>query len=399
MKILLPEGKESNMHMTDTKIIYPALFLVSILLSACGGGGGGGAAPGTTTVRSAYVANYGTNNVSQYAIDANGALSLKTTVAAVSGPTSVTVDPSGKYAYVANSFDSVISQYKIVGGVLTQMNPATEISGLAPVSFALDPSGKYAYAANSASNDVTQFSIDPTSGALTNLVTVSAGTSPAYITVTTDLLGKKYAYVVNVGIPTCPAPPTSCVVIAPSISQYSINATTGVLTPMAPEPLALGTDPASITVDPTGKYAYVANYGNSTISQYNIVAGALSPMTPVATVVGVPTTLLSLPTSIAIDPTGTHAYVANGSGVYQYAITNGALVELASPTIYTGGFAQRSITVDGSGKFVYMANQSDGSISQFSIGTGGQLSALSPNYVAGAATSQPYSITTAVSIQ
>jgi YVTN family beta-propeller protein len=389
------------MHLTDTKLKYPALCLVSMLLSACGGGGGGGgAAPGTTSVRYAYVANYGTNNVSQYSIDANGALSLKTTVAAVAGPTSITVDPSGKYAYVANSFDSVISQYKIVAGVLMQMTPATEQSGApgsAPVSFTLEPSGKYAYAANSGSDSVTQFSIDATTGALTNLVTIAAGKSPAFVTVTTDPAGNKNAYVLNTGFP-CPTPPGTCIAIAPSISQYSINATTGVLTPMATVTLVLGTDPASITVDPAGKYAYVANYGNNTISQYNIVAGALSPMSP-ATVLGVPTTLLSLPTSIAIDPTGTHAYVANGSGVYQYAITNGALVDLLTPTIYTGGFGQRAITVDGSGKFVYMANLSSDSISQFSIGTGGQLSALTPNYVTGAANSQPYSITTAVSIQ
>jgi 6-phosphogluconolactonase len=393
------------MHLTEKKIIYPALCLVSILLSACGGGGGGGAAPGTTSVRYAYVANYGTNNVSQYSIDANGALTMKATVAAVAGPTSITVDPSGKYAYVANSFDSVISQYKIVAGVLMQMTPATEQSGApgsAPVSFTLEPSGKYAYAANSGSDSVTQFSIDATTGVLTNLVTIAAGKSPAFVTVTTDPAGNKYAYVLNTGFP-CPTPPGTCVAIAPSISQYSINAMTGVLTPMATVTLALGTDPASITVDPTGKYAYVANYGNNTISQYNIVAGALSPMsTPT---VGGGSTALGLPTSIAIDPTGTHAYVANGSGVYQYTITSGALVELVPPTIYTGGFGQRSITVDGSGKFVYMANQSDGSIqnngtiSQFSVGTGGQLSALSPNYVTGAANSQPYSITTAVSIQ
>lgn len=385
------------MHLTNRKFYYPALFLVSMLLSACGGGGSGGnTATGTTSVRYAYVANYGTNDVSQYAIDANGALSLKTTVAAVSGPTSVTVDPSGKYAYVANSFDSVISQYKIVGGVLMQMTPPTELSGVAgsaPISFTLDPSGKHAYAANSGSDSVTQFSIDATTGALTNLVTIPAGRLPVFVTITTDPAGNKYAYVLNTGFP-CPTPPGTCAAIAPSISQYSINAT-GVLTPMATVMLTLGTDPASITVDPAGKYAYVANYGNDTITQYNIVAGELSP---VATVGGQATSL-RLPTSIAIDPTVTHAYVANGSGVYQYAIDTGALVDLSTSTIYTGGFGQRSITVDGSGNFVYMTNQSDGTISQFSIGTGGQLSALSPSYVAGAVTSQPYSITTAVSIQ
>jgi 6-phosphogluconolactonase len=375
------------MHLTNAKIIYRALCLVSILLSSCGGGGALGIA-----VRYAYVANFGTNKVSQYSIDANGALTLKATVAAVSGPTSVTVDPSGKYAYVANSLDSVISQYKIVAGVLMQMTPAaTEQSGApgsAPISFTVEPSGKYAYAANSGSNDVTQFSIDATTGALTNLVTVPAGTSPTFVTVTTDPAGNKYAYVVNQG--------------SNDISAYTINVSTGALTQIVcvlvcnGSNFRAGTAPASITVDHSGQYAYVANYGNNTVSQYNIVAGALSPMIPAT--VGGPTTQLSLPTSIAVDPAGNYAYVANGSGVYQYSIANGALIDsMSPPTILTGGTTPRSVAIDATGKYVYVANQGDDSISQFTIGTGGLLSM--PTVTHGAANSQPYSITTAVSTQ
>jgi len=104
------------MHLTDTKIIYPALLLVSIMLSACGGGGVGGTATGTTSVSSAYVANYGDNTISQYTIDAFGALTPIGTIAAGANPTSVTVDPTGKFVYVANSGGYTISQYTIGTG-------------------------------------------------------------------------------------------------------------------------------------------------------------------------------------------------------------------------------------------------------------------------------------------
>lgn len=380
------------MQLANTKIIYSSLCLVSILLSACGGGGGGALG---IAVRYAYVANFGTNKVSQYSIDANGALAMKTTVDAVSGPTSVTVDPSGKYVYVANSGDYVISQYKIVAGVLTSMTPSATnpLPGSSPVSIAVEPSGKYAYAANSGTDDVTQFTIDQTTGELTNPVTVPAGTSPTFVAVARDPAGNKYAYVVNAGIPSCVSP---CVAVAPSISQFSINPATGALLLTATVTLAMGTAPVSITVDPSGQYAYVANHDSNTVSQYNIVAGSLSPMS--APTVGGGSTALSVPFSVAIDPAGNYAYVANGSGVYQYSIANGKLTDnMSPPTILTGGTTPRSVSVDTSGKYVYVANQGDDTISQFTIGSGGILSA--PTVKPGAPNSQPYSITTAVSTQ
>jgi len=384
------------MHLTDTKIIYRALCLVSILLSACGGGGGG-AAPGTTTVRSAYVANSGDNTISQYTIDATtGALTQKAaaTVASISGltnstPSSVTVDPSGKYAYVANSGSEFISQFSIgAGGGLVPMNPPTVQSGNAgsgPISVTVDPMGRYVYAANSNENTVSLFTIASGGSLLfvTTFPSITGATWPGPVSVTVDPTGK-YVYVVNQS--------------SNFISQYTIGVG-GALAAMVPPTVTTGTNPVSITIDPTGKYAYVANYGSDTISQYNIgsvTPGALTPMAP-ATVGGV-STQLSFPTSIAIDPSGTYAYVANGSGVYLYSITNGALTDNMNPkTILTGGTTPRSITVDSSGKFVYVANQGDSTISQFTIGAGGTLS--TPTITSGAVNSQPYSITTAVSIQ
>lgn len=393
------------MHLTNTKIIYSALCFASLFLSSCGGGGSSASGP----VKVAYVANYGTNNISEYTIGANGALTLMATVPAGVAPTSVTVDPSGRYAYVANSLDSVISQYTIGagGGLVPAGSAQSGFAGSGPISVTVDSSGKYAYAANGGEDTVSQFTI--VGGALTGMVTVPTGNnSPVFVTVTTDPAGKKYAYVVNAGIP-CPSPSGSCVVVVPSISQYSINATNGALTPMSPVPLAAGMAPASITVDPAGKYAYVVNAGTpcppastscvtvpSTISQYKILAGVLTPQSPAW--VGGASTALSLATSLAIDPAGKYAYVANGSGVYQYSInSDGTLAEMSTPTIYTGGFIQRSIAVDA-GK-VYMVNLGSDTISQFSIGALGMLSALNPVSVStGAVGTQPYSITTAVSI-
>jgi len=83
------------------------------------------------------------------------------TVPAGQRPQSVTVDPTGKYAYVANNFDDNISQYTIgATGALSAMTPATVTAGNGPVYVTVDPSGKYAYVANYANGgNVSQYTI------------------------------------------------------------------------------------------------------------------------------------------------------------------------------------------------------------------------------------------------
>jgi len=51
--------------------------------------------------------------------------------------------------------------------------------------------------------------------------------------------------------------------------------------------MATGVAPHSVTVDPTGKFAYVANSGDNTVSQYGVGAdGALTPMASATVVTG-----------------------------------------------------------------------------------------------------------------
>jgi len=402
------------MHLNNIKTRNLALCLATMLLSACGGGGGGGsssAAPGTTTVYSAYVANYGSNNISQYTIDATtGALTSKAvpTVTSGAGPTSVTVDPTGKYAYVANSSGVGISQYTIgAGGGLVPLTPPTAPAGSAPISIAIDPTGKYAYAANSQSSDVSQFTIGaggllipmptPTVTPCSPLITSCAqGQWPISVTVDAK---SQYVYVANL--------------TSNSISQYNIG-TSGALTPMNPATVATGASPVSIAVagDSTGsKYVYVANNGSATVSEFSIgTGGALLNIGTIAAGNLSPPT--SLPTAITVagDSTGSkYVYVTNGAVVSQYTINpDGTLAAMTNPTIPAGITAQ-SVTVDTTGKYVYVANlngsfsgfsSGTGTVSQYSIGAGGELTAMSiPAVASGGVGSQPYSVTTAVSIQ
>src|SRR5260370_5153461 len=65
-----------------------------------------------------------------------------------------------------------------------------------------------------------------------------------------------------------------------NVSAYSINGTTGALTPVAGSPFPAGTKPFSVAVDPTGQFVYLANDGSNDASAYTI-AGSSGALTPV----------------------------------------------------------------------------------------------------------------------
>src|SRR5256714_3042202 len=109
---------------------------------------------------SAYVANDGSANVSQYAIATAGELSALSpaTVAAGSVPVGVAVTPDGKSAYVTNAGSASVSQYDVdaLTGALSPKTPATVAAGSPPAGVAVTPDGKSAYVTNFTSTSVSQ---------------------------------------------------------------------------------------------------------------------------------------------------------------------------------------------------------------------------------------------------
>ena len=364
-----------------------------------------GAQPVQAVPKYAYVANSVSNTVSQYSIGASGDLVPMTppTVATGTTPSSVTVDPSGKYAYVANSFNGAggnsVSQYSIAAnGTLTPMTTATVAAGTSPSSVTVDPSGKYAYVTNTGSGSISQYSIDA-NGALVPMATASvpscnattalvcASTFPQLpwpVSVTVDPSGR-YVYVANL-------------FSFYNVSQFAIGAT-GALIRITHPDVKVGANPYSVTVHPSGKYAYIANsfngvdslsgaVGNS-VSQYTIDAtGMLTPMVTATVPAG------TSPISVTIEPSGKYAYAANktSNDVSQYTIgVDGALTPMTPATI-AAGTSPSSVTVDPSGKYVYVTNNGGANISQYLIGAGGALSPMTTATVT--AGSGPTAVTT-----
>jgi YVTN family beta-propeller protein len=273
---------------------------------------------------------------------------------------SVTVDPFGKFAYVASAGNVWDIDF---GSVLTYaINPTTGalasttggIIGTGVIgtpeffnSVALDPSGKFAYAADGSDSEsaggVSMYTINATTGALASIGTIFAGTDP--VTVVVDPAGK-FAYVTNSG--------------SNDVSMYTIDATTGALTSIGTS--AAGTGPFSVAVDPAGKFAYVTNSGSNDVSMYTINAttGALTSIGMIAAGAG--------PGSVAVDPAGEFAYGVNfnSNDVSMYTI-NATTGALTSTGTIAAGMSPTSIAVHPSGKFAYVTNSASNDVSMYSI--------------------------------
>jgi len=361
------------------------------------GSGGGSSKPSTFTITAgavdpqsiamdpagkfAYVASEGCGGgaggfVSMYTINpTTGALTLigRPTPSNDEFTDSVAVDPSGRFAYMASSgdvwdidFGSILT-YAInqTTGALTSTTGGINATGIngTPAFFnsvAVVPSGKFAYAADGGafpagsfggSSNVSMYTINNTTGALTPIGMITAEQP---VSVAVDPSGK-FAYAVNEN----DAPGS-----AGNVSIYTINATTGALASVGT--IDAGTDPLSVAIDPGGKFAYVANSGSNDVSMYTIDAttGNLTSIGSIAAGTS--------PYSVAVDPTGKFAYVANWTGpnsdgsvsMYTIDATTGGLTSIG--TIATE-LSPTSIAIHPSGKFAYVTNSGSNSVSMYSI--------------------------------
>jgi len=324
----------------------------------------------TPSPRFAYVPNFGDNTLSIYAVNAaTGQLRHNGYVATGTGPDAVSIDPSGKFVYVANQTSGTVSAYTInsATGALTKIGDVA--AGTSPQSIVVDPTGNFVYVANAGLQNGT--------GSV-SAYTITGGGALSQITCSEDCIDANYAAGTNPSSLSVD-PSDRFVYVANdagnNISVYSINAGSGALTPVGGAPVAAGQKPMWITVDPSGKFAYATNFTSNTVSAYTIDATlGLIPITPdVATGIG--------PRSIAVDPSGKFAYVVNQNGgitgsVSAYSIgATGALTPTGAADVATGNIPV-GIAIDPSGKLAYVANVGSDDISAYSIDTTGALTVL-----------------------
>jgi 6-phosphogluconolactonase (cycloisomerase 2 family) len=155
--------------------------------------------------------------------------------------------------------------------------------------------------------------------------------------------------------------------ISNNLSAYTIDLSTGWLTPLAPTPL--GSGPHQMVIDPTGRIAYVSNRGSDQIRVYSIdaVTGAL-------TAIGSPVATGTQPSALALDPSGKLLFVAlrgdptTGAGsaisVFDVDPQTGAIA-LAAQSLTLGTAKPIGLNVDPGQSRLYVIEESAASLASF----------------------------------
>ena len=277
----------------------------------------------------------------------------------------ITTSPTvGNFLYSSNFADGKVGVFtRNVGtGVLAFVGPAGAGSINGPMGIANGPSAKFLYVANSADNNVRQYKINSTTGKLAKIGsgTVAAGSSPQWIAVTPN---GQFAYAINFSDGT--------------VTPYTVNASSGALTAngAAVASVQLKNPAAAVA---SNSWLYVTDAFKGTIVSFPIGGtGTLAPGT---------TTAISgsaVPGPVILDPSGQFVYATDQSAGLTYFFTVGAgvLSLAASPYITsTAGEAGLAFATSSLGnKFLYVANQlaSTPSITGFQVQGNGSLSLLS----------------------
>jgi 6-phosphogluconolactonase (cycloisomerase 2 family) len=263
----------------------------------------------------------------------------------LTGTATLTVSAANaRYAYVGNvgNTGSIISEYSVAAATGTFTSIGT-ISALQPQQVLVHPNGLWVYCLCSGASTTLSnlYNVTPLTGVLTASAISDAVGTGAYNHAVIDPTGQ-FMFVVDGG-----NPPT-----VPSVQSFAISQTDGSLKSVTK--IATGNSPADVQIDHTGKYLYVENNADNTVSQYTVAAdGTLAAQTPATVSTGLG------PQYSTIDPANKYLYVANNldSSISIFPIdgTTGLLGTATKVTI-TGATSVGNVAVDPTNKYVYVVD-------------------------------------------
>lgn len=306
---------------TRVRLLAGMAILVLLLgLSACNNSGSSSSSTGAL-----FVATQGDSSVSSFSIDLSTGLLTANggEVATGSVPSAMLLAPSGTALFVANSGTNNISSYTVKSDGTLAAAGGTQPAGTTPVNMAMDSGGHFLFVANQG------LQIDPNSG---------------------------------------------------TVSVFSVSGATLAEVPGSPFRVAApgapgGTGPTGISVTPDGKFLFVANQFDSTVTEFSVDASGVLTLGPV---VAVGTT----PSAAAVSADGGFLYVGNASTISAFAICNQVITTCNDPTSpdgsltvvvgspFSAGIEPVSILPSPSGKFLFVVNRQSNQILEYKVATG-----------------------------
>ncbi|MGA8939590.1 MAG: beta-propeller fold lactonase family protein [Acidobacteriaceae bacterium] len=290
-----------------------------------------------------------------------GKASCPTTTCTTNCPATTT-----DYAYIANSSSGTtyVDGYDVGSGALTAATSAPFSFSYSPSALAITPANTFLYAATDSAlttGIIYGYSIG-TGGALSilsfNSTTALVNESVSSMAISPD--GQWLFCLDTDGI---------------TLEEYSINATTGALKFAATYGITGATTgvitPASVAIAPTGDYVVVAlGTGGAETFGFDTTTGVATVSTlikPANSATGI--------YAVAVDAND-YLYAAGTAGLQVFATTAAGVPTVPGNT-YTTGTGPRSIAINPDSTFVYVGNQTDGTITAYTIGTNAALTAVS----------------------
>jgi 6-phosphogluconolactonase len=224
--------------------------------------------------RAAFIATYAGGNISVYPLGAEGALGSASGHIQHAYPGkqphahSINLSPSGKFALVCDlGLDRIfVYQVDLQNGKLQPHGEVETVPGSGPRHLAFHPNGRFVYVINELDGSVNMLSWDELSGKLNLIQTIStlqAGFSgPAHCADVHVHPNGRFVYGSNRG--------------DHSIVIYGVDETNGMLHLLA-HASTYGKSPRSFVLDPAGKWLLAANQDsdNITVFQVNRETGSL----------------------------------------------------------------------------------------------------------------------------
>lgn len=303
-----------------------------------------------------YSSNFTDGRVAEFSRNlTTGVLAFIGSVAAgaANGPVGIATGLAAKYIYAVNSADGKVHQYTInqnTGG-LSSIGTGTIAAGSSPQWIALTPNAQFAYVTNSGDGTVSPYTVNTTTGALStngNAISSALLKKP-----TTAVASSTFLYVTDD--------------TKSSIVSFPINAdgTLGVGTSTA---LPAGASPGPVVIDPTGSFVYVTDQARGVVYFLTIGTSSLTLSNSYTA-----TTAGSAGLAFAQTGGNTYLYVANPTAVPAtltgFFVNGDGTLNLLSGTPYADPSLSQptGVVVDPTGTNLYVANQGNGTISQFLI--------------------------------
>jgi len=151
----------------------------------------------------------------------------------------------------------------------------------------------------------------------------------------------------------------------PGLFVFAVNSKEGYLSTLRDLPPRTGQQPVAIAMDPAARFSFVANADDNTVSVFTHRREGSAAMYPIDSA-GSKFSVGKNPRALAVDPTGKYLFVANGGdnslSAFKIHYHDGSLEVLRDKPILTGKFPS-AVVVHPGGQWVLVANRDSDTIS------------------------------------